>query len=112
MNKVHFNDFSHLGNLENVNYSISENQVQFLEILDSQGHSIQITIPDGIFEWFVDVFDRKKNKIHSDWTDHYDSPTEILIAERQSDIERFVNSILNGNLRFEGKSLINDFYKV
>lgn len=111
MNQLPENNFSHLSKLENVSYSISEKKVQLLEIIAPQGHVVQITIPDGIFEWFIDIFDESKNKIHSDWTDHYGSPREILKAERQSDIEKFVNDVLKGNLSFTGNSILNEFYK-
>ena len=56
INQTLYNNFSHLGQLENVFHRQNEKQVQFLEINDPKGYLIQITIPDGIFEWFVDVF--------------------------------------------------------
>jgi len=111
MNQTLYNNFSHLGKIENIDYRLTENQVQILEIKDLKGHFIQITIPDGIFEWFVDVFDRNKNKVHSDWTEHYGSPIDILTAERQSDIEHFVDRILKGNLVFTEGSILSEFYK-
>src|SRR5688572_308672 len=111
MNLVLYNDFSHLGKLENVSYCLNENQVQLLEIKDLQGRYVLITIPDGIFEWFVDILDENKNKIHSDWTEHYDNPIETLRTERQTDIEQFVNDILIGKVRFGGSSILDEFYK-
>lgn len=111
MNQTLYNNFSHLNKLENVSYGIDEKQVQFLEIKGPDGYLVQVTIPNGIFEWFVDVFDGNKNKIHSDWTDHYGDPIEILKVERQTDIEQFVNEVLKGRLSFTGNSILDEFYK-
>ena len=110
MNQNLYNDFSHLSQLENVSH-LNEKQVQILEIKGPKGYLIKVTIPDGIFEWFVDVFDSNKNKIHSDWTEHYGSPIENLKAERQTDIEQFVDEVLKGNLDFTESSILDEFYK-
>lgn len=94
-----FNNFSHLGRLENVFYKNSAG-TQYLEIKHPDNFIIEIVIPDGIFEWFIDIFDHHKNKLVSDWNDGYGEPKEVLIADRQKAVEEFVLDILNNKLRF------------
>jgi hypothetical protein len=106
-----YNIFDHLSKLNNVEYRIDDRHTQFIELKTTKGLIIQITIPNGIFEWYVDVFDSKRNKLHSDWTDHYSEPIDVLIKERQNDIEEFINEILKGNLHFEKTSILNKFYE-
>jgi hypothetical protein len=93
------NDFSHLGRLENLTYRNSAG-TQHIEIKHPDNFIIEIVIPDGIFEWFMDIFDSQKNKLVSDWSDGYGEPKDVLIADRQKDVEEFVHDVLNNKMRF------------
>ena len=95
-----YNDFNHLGRLDGVTYKTDGSGIQDIEIKHPDNFFIIITIPDGIFEWFVDILDDKKNKLVSEWYDDYDGPEEVLKANRQKDIEEFVHDIINHKLRF------------
>lgn len=97
------NDFRQLGRLDNVNYQINEQGTQVIEIKHSDNFLIKIVIPDGIFEWFIDIFDNNSNKLVSDWYDGYGEPEEILKAYRQKDVEDTVHKILDNKLRYVTK---------
>ena len=96
-----YNDFSHLGEIENLSYKVDSNGTQFLQIKHQDGFFIDIIVPDGIFEWFIDFFDSQRNKLVSDWGDCYSKPIDDLKAERQSAVEELINDVLNHKLRFQ-----------
>ena len=60
------------------------------------GFSTEVTIaPEGVFEWYVTVFDATGDKVWSDWTEHYaknPDPAE-LTAEMVSHIRAFVKTM-------------------
>ena len=94
-----YNDFKYLGRLENVRYEIDDRKTQFLEIVHPDNFKITITVPDGIFEWFVDFSDTNGNKLVSDWDDGYGEPKDILKLNRQKAVDDFVQDILTHGLR-------------
>ncbi|MEZ5047679.1 MAG: hypothetical protein R2831_11885 [Chitinophagaceae bacterium] len=110
MSKELYNKYDKYKQLDKVYYMKDENQTQFLELKTPKGFVIRITIPDSIFEWFVNILDDNGNELNADWTEHYGKPKEILKAERQKDIEDFIEEILKGKIEFEGKSLLDEFY--
>lgn len=93
------NDFSHLGRLSNLTYKNSAGD-QHITINHPDNFIIEIAIPNGIFEWFMDIYDDKENKLVSDWDDGYGLPKETLIANRQKDVEEFVENVLNNKMRY------------
>ncbi|MBK9526209.1 MAG: hypothetical protein IPO39_16120 [Bacteroidetes bacterium] len=95
-----YNDFSYLGNLPFVSYSI-EDTVQTLEITHPDNLIIEIEIIDGIFEWFVTIYNSNRIKLVSDWDDHYGKPKDVLKLERQNAVDEFVKNLLNHKLRYK-----------
>ena len=76
-----------------------DNQVQRLTILANEELRVVITIPHNVFEWFVDVFDTRGNKVHSSWIDHYGDTDSELKSEMKESVERFIDSITQNPLR-------------
>ena len=60
------------------------------------GFSTEVVIPpEGVFEWYVTVFDADGDKVWSDWTEHYATepdPAE-LTAEMVGAIRAFVKAM-------------------
>ena len=60
------------------------------------GFSTQVVIPpEGVFEWFVTVFDADGDKVWSDWTAHYgkDANPAELTAEMVDSIREFFRTM-------------------
>jgi hypothetical protein len=104
-----FNDFSHLGNVESIRYRIDANGTQFLEIKQEDDFIIDLTVPDGIFEWFIEILDSQRNKLVSDWDECYGEPESVLIEMRQRAVEEYVQDVLSHKLRFK---LNKKYFKV
>ncbi len=92
------NNFKHLAELGNVEWS-SENE-QTLKITHADGFHIMVLIPDGIFEWFITVYDTNNNEIASDWYDHYEGDKTHRMKERQEEVEKFVREVSGHKARF------------
>ena len=60
------------------------------------GFTTEVTIaPEGVFEWYVTVFDAAGDEVWSDWMEHYaknPDPAELM-AEMVSEIRAFVNTM-------------------
>jgi hypothetical protein len=96
-----YNDFSHFSGIENINYRVDANGTQFLEIKHQDDLSINLTVPDGIFEWFIDIHDSLRNKLVSDWDECCGEPEEELKIMRQKAVEKFIQDVLTHKLRFK-----------
>jgi len=60
-----------------------------------------VTIPDAVLEWFVDVRD-SSGSVWSEWADYYPINKETkdqLLLNMESDIERFVTVLLKSEVR-------------
>ncbi len=94
------NDFSLFSTKNEIEYSIDNQNTQKLKTKLNNNILVEITIPSDIFEWFINVFDDKNVKLISDWHDGYDDKKEVLIKQRQLEIETFIQNIINNKIRF------------
>ena len=100
LSNVLINDFSLFSAEDGIEYSIDKQSTQRLKTKLNNNITVELTIPNNIFEWFVDVFDNHNVKLISDWYDGYGEKKEILIKERQLEIESFIQNITNNKIRF------------
>ena len=62
-------------------------------------YSVEVVLPEAVFEWFVTVRDANGHELFSDWCDHYDAPDAELDAERTSAVGAFLRALEPGCLR-------------
>jgi hypothetical protein len=93
-----YNDFGQYTNTENIIYQIDKQNLQKL-IISRQEYRIEIVVPNGIFEWFVEIYNSENVELISEWYECYGSEKSLLIEERQDEIESFLKNILNNEIR-------------
>lgn len=79
-------------------YASDKKQVMTLSTVD-KNCKIQITLPDNLFEWFIDVFDITGQKLVSTWVDHYGDTHENLIIEMRNEITGFLKIVSENKTR-------------
>lgn len=79
-------------------YASDKKQVMTLSDLD-KNYKIQITLPDNLFEWFIDVFDINGQKLVSTWVDHYGDTHENLVNEMRNEIIGFIKIVSENKTR-------------
>ena len=94
------NDFRQIAVDNNIEYSVDNQNTQTLTIKHPDNFIVVLTIPDKIFEWFVDVYDAHNLKLTSDWYEGYGDENQTLIKEKQSDIEAFIQNVVKNKIRF------------
>lgn len=73
-------------------------QVMTLKTVDKLV-KVQITLPDKVFEWFVDILDNNGQTITSTWVDHYGDNEENLKTEMRTEIESFIKIVATKKTR-------------
>lgn len=85
-------------------YNIDNNKQTLSFTANHEELKIIVTIPHNVFEWYVDVFDRNGQKVHSNWFDYYDDIPANLRAEMKKSVEEFILVVTKYPLRLiEGR---------
>lgn len=64
---------------------------------------IEITVPNDVFEWYVDVYNSDGIMLTSNWYDHYDDKKENLMIEMRDSIAEFIHAVTKNDSRIVAK---------
>ena len=66
--------------------------------------SIEVTIPDDVFEWWVSVIDSATGREFAlDWCDHYGDADEQLHEQMAEEIGTFMDGVVDAPVRLVSK---------
>ena len=82
----------------------SKKQVLTIKTVDRL-NKVEITLPDKIFEWFIDVNDLNNQTLVSTWVDHYGDTDENLKLEMRNEIQNFIEIVSKKDTRVIDKGL-------
>jgi len=81
---------------------IFDSNKQTFTIVPNEELKIVITMPNNIFEWYINVFDRTDRKVHTNWLDHYGDNKVNLESEMKESVQGFINAVMKHPVRLSG----------
>jgi hypothetical protein len=81
--------------LPGTHFQYSSDDAKQILILHSVNEtlSIQITLPNNLFEWFINILDSSGQIVASTWVDHYGNSDEELKKEMRDEINQFIKMV-------------------